>query len=319
VTGGAGFIGSHLVNRLVLYGNEVTVFDNLSSGRISYLRDLVGRPGFVFVKGDLLDLDSVRHHIADHDFVFHLASNPDIAKGTISTDLDLKQGIVATYNVLEAMRLAGVDKILYTSGSGVYGDLGGRATSEDFGPLIPISLYGASKLACEGLIGAFCHMFDMHAWVFRMANVVGPRQTHGVVLDFIKKLRSNPKELAILGDGCQRKSYVWVEDCLDGFFLALQKSNERVNVFNLASEDLIDVRSIAKIVIHTMGLEEVALTFTGGSRGWKGDVPVVKLPIEKMKRLGWKPSMTSEKAIIEAAKALIRNIDQESESSFQGT
>jgi len=208
VTGGAGFIGSNIVDALMEKGYEVTVYDNLSSGKKDFIRQHFGKDGFKFIEGDLSDIKKLKDVMRGFECVFHFASNPDIARGMVETDLDLKEGTILTYNILEAMRINSVRRILYSSGSGVYGDVGAVATSEDYGPLLPISMYGASKLACEAMISAFSHMFNMQAWIFRFANVVGGRQTHGVCLDFIKKLKKNSKELEILGNGTQSKSYI---------------------------------------------------------------------------------------------------------------
>ena len=198
ITGGAGFIGSHLADRLVNVG-RVTVYDNLSSGSPEFISRHLERDNFNFIEADLLDFNTLKQAIAGHDVVFHLAANPDVKAGTSATDLDLKMGIVATYNVLEAMRLNQIKKVLFPSSSTVYGDAGTTPVSEDYGPLLPISLYGASKLSSEGLVSAFCHLFNMQGWIFRLANVVGSRLTHGVIFDFINKLKQNPKRLEILG------------------------------------------------------------------------------------------------------------------------
>jgi len=247
----------------------------------------------------------VKKAVTGCDMVFHMASNPDISKGMTETDLDLKQGVLTLYNVLESMRLARVKRIFFPSGSGVYGAVGMTSTDECFGPLLPISLYGASKLACEGLISAFCNMFDMQAWIARLANVVGARQTHGVVLDFVRKLRQNPNELEILGDGTQSKSYLHVSDCVEAVIFIINHSAARVNVFNAASDDYLDVTTVAKIVAEEMGLKNVRLLYTGGDRGWKGDVPKVRMGTWKIKELGWKCRLTSVEAVRRAARELL--------------
>lgn len=305
VSGGAGFIGSHVMDWLISKENHVTVYDNLSSGRIEHLAHRKGKPNFRFIRGDLLHKLKLKEATKEHDFVFHLASNPDISKSIKQPDLDLKQGILATFNLLEAMRINDIEKIAYTSGSGVYGDVGTTKTPEDFGPLLPISMYGASKLACEAMISAYCHLYDMQAWIFRMANIVGARQTHGVIYDFIRKLKKNPKELEILGDGRQNKSYVHVKECIDAFFFAISHSDEKINIFNIATDDYIDVTNIAKIVVEEMELENVKFKYTGGSRGWKGDVPIVRLDTKKINKLGWKPKLTSEEAVRKAVRELL--------------
>ena len=296
ITGGAGFIGSNIVDALMKRGG-VTVFDNLTSGKMDHLVQHRDNLDFQFVEGEIGDLDHLTRAMKGHDAVCHFAANPDIARSMLETDLDIREGTILTYNVLEAMRKNGVKEILYPSGSGIYGDLGTTATAEDFGPLLPISMYGASKLACEGLISAFCHMFEMRGWAFRFANVVGERQTHGVGYDFINKLKANPAELAILGDGTQSKSYIHVSDVIRAMLFAYENADERVNIFNVATDDYIDVSTIAEIVIEEMGLDGVKLNYSGGDRGWKGDVPKVRFDLAKIHGLGWKSKYNSDEAI----------------------
>lgn len=299
ITGGAGFIGSSVCARLLAANDQdrVTVFDNLSFGRESYIRPHYANPRFSFVKGDMLNPDELRPAIRDHDFVFHFAANADIAKSMEQTDLDVKLTITATYNLLEAMRLAGVRKIVYSSGSGVYGDVGTTETPEDFGPLLPISLYGASKLAAEGLISAFSHMFDIQAWVFRFANVIGGRETHGVILDFIRKLQANSSRLDILGDGTQSKAYIHVTDIMDAIFYVAAHARDQVNLFNVATDDYVTVTEIAQEVVRAMSLEGVKLVYAGGDRGWKGDVPIVRFNLGKIHSLGWRSRHSSREAV----------------------
>jgi UDP-glucose 4-epimerase len=307
ITGGAGFIGSNLAGRLIGEGHNVTVYDNLSGGREEFIKHHYQNPDFRFINGDLLDKEKLGKAIKEHDFVFHLASNPDIAKSMIETDLDLRLGIIATFNVIDAMRINGIKKIAYPSGSGVYGDVGLTETPEDFGPLLPVSMYGASKLGAEGIISAFCHMFDMQAYIFRFANVVGERQTHGVVLDFIKKLKKNPEKLEILGDGNQSKSYIHISDVISAMLFVIENSNEKVNLFNLATGDYITVNEIANITVEEMGLKNVEFAYTGGKRGWKGDVPIVRFDLTKIHNSGWKPKYNSEEAVRETTRALLKD------------
>jgi len=304
ITGGAGFIGSHMVDAIIDQG-PLTVFDNLSSGSLDFLKDHQEHPNFSFVKGELGDLAQVSEAMAGHQRVIHYASNPDIARGMYETDLDLREGTILTYNVLEAMRVNDAQEILYTSGSGIYGDVGTFPTAEDFGPLMPISFYGASKLACEGLISAFAHQYGMKAYILRMGNVVGGRQTHGVGYDFIRKLKKIPKSLEILGDGTQAKSYVHVRDVIRAMLYIMEHTDGTVNVFNVATDDVLDVTSIAQIVIAEMGLSDVALNYTGGDRGWKGDVPQVRLVLDKIHALGWTCSMNSAQAITASIRAML--------------
>lgn len=288
ITGGAGFIGSHMCDRLLdNLNNKVIVFDNFCSGKKSYIEHHLLNPSFRLVTGDMLDLKSLVKAVAGCDFVFHFAANPDIAKGMVETDLDLKQTIQATYNLLEAMRINKIKYIAYSSGSGVYGDVGLKETPENFGPLLPISMYGASKLGAEGIISAFCHMFDMQAWVYRFANVVGKRQTHGVGFDFIRRLRTEPTTLPILGDGKQSKAYIHVSDVIDAMLFIIDKTKSQVNLFNVATDDYVTVNEIAQIVIKEMNLKNVQFTYAGGDRGWKGDVPIVRFNLDKIHSLGW--------------------------------
>ena len=306
ITGGAGFIGNHLADRLVKTG-RVTVYDNLSSGRLEFISHHLEMDNFNFIEADLLDFSTLKQAIAGHDVVFHLAANPDIRAGTSTTDLDLKTGVIATYNVLETMRLNQIKKVVFASSSAVYGDTGVTPVGEDYGPLLPISLYGASKLSSEGLISAFCHLFNMQGWIFRLANIVGSRLTRGVIFDFINKLKQNPKRLEILGDGSQQKPYLHIDDCIDGMLFGMEHSNQALNLFNLGSSSSTSVVAIANMVTKTMGLEDVEFQYTGGNRGWPGDVPQVRLDMTRMSRLGWEPRYTSDEAVRQAAREILAN------------
>ncbi len=306
ITGGAGFIGSHLIDRLVRTG-LVTAYDNLSSGKLEFIRHHLNRDNFNFIQSDLLDFDTLRKAISGHDVVFHLAANPEIRTGISATDLDLKTGTLATYNTLEAMRVNQIRKIIFTSSPTIYGDAGLRQVNEEYGPLLPISLYAASKLGSEGLISAYCHLFDIQGVIFRLANVVGSRLTHGVILDFINKLKQNPKELEILGDGKQEKPYLHIKDCIDGMLLGLEDSNEPVNAFNLGSSSSTGVITIANMVIEAMRLGKVEFKYTGGSRGWPGDIPQVRLDIAKISQLGWSPRYSSDEAVGKAINDILGN------------
>ena len=296
ITGGAGFIGSHLVDWLIESG-ELTVYDNLSTGRKENIQRYLSRENFHFVEADLQDFDTLNRAIANHDIVFHLAGNPDIRVGITNTSLDLQEGTLATYSVLEAMRLNHISKIVFASSSTVYGEAGSMAIAEDYGPLLPISLYGAAKLASEGFISAFCHMFDMQAWIFRFANVIGGRSGHGVIFDFINKLKRNPRELEILGEGTQQKPYIYVDDCIKGILFGLEHSSEQVNTLNLGTNSSTNVTAIADMVVEAMGLIDVKLNYTGGSRGWRGDVTQVRYDNTRMKDLGWEPELSSDEAV----------------------
>jgi UDP-glucose 4-epimerase len=304
ITGGAGFIGSHLVDRLLETG-AVTVYDNLSSGRLEFIESHLTEENFRFVRGDLLDAATLRKAIAGHDTVFHLAANPEVRAGITATDLDLKEGPEATWSVLEAMRLNGIKKIVFTSSSTIYGDAGTTLVGEDYGPLVPISLYGAAKLSGEALIAAFCHLFDMQAWCFRLANVVGARLTHGVIYDFMNKLKREPERLEILGDGKQQKPYVHVSDCVSGILYGYEHAPGAFNVFNIAPDTSTSVTKIADIVVKEMGLKGVKFEFTGGRQGWRGDVPQVRLDATRIKRLGWEPGYSSDEAVERAVKEMV--------------
>ena len=297
VTGGAGFIGSHMVERLLAEGNTVTAYDNLASGKRKWIEHLDGNPRFTFIQADLLELGTLKRAMRGHDIVIHLAANTDIRIGKNNPRIDLENGIMATFNVLEAMRANSVQGIIFASSSAVYGETPVRPTPETVGPLLPISLYGAGKLAAEGLISAYCHLFNLQAWIFRFSNVLGDRIGHGVIYDFIHKLRQNSQELEILGNGDQEKNYFMVEDCIEGILTAYHHSDKQCDVFNLSGELTIIVTDIARIVVEEMGLKDAHFKYTGGDRGWPGDVPQVQFDTSKMRKLGWTPKYTSEEAI----------------------
>ena len=243
--------------------------------------------------------------MAGHDLVFHFASNPDIARAVTEPDIDFWEGTYLTQNVLEAMRRNGVKRLLYASGSGIYGDTGLLEVAENYAPMTPISTYGASKLGCEALLCAYCHMFGIAGRAFRFANVVGPRQTHGVAYDFIRRLREDPGRLRILGDGQQSKSYIHVDDVLNAMLLVHRLGGEGFDAFNVATGDYITVREIADLVVNRLGLKHVAYEFTGGDRGWKGDVPIVRFSTAKIRALGWTNQRTSHQAMADAVASMI--------------
>jgi UDP-glucose 4-epimerase len=306
VTGGAGFIGSHLVDALLARGNEVTVVDNLSGGKREFLEPHEGDRRFRFVEEDLSAEGFVCKDFKGADTVFHLAANPDVRTGATDTKTPIRQNVMSTYNVLESMRLNGVSRIAFTSTSTIYGEAKVVPTPEDYGPLLPISLYGASKLSCEALISSYCHTFGMTSWIYRFANIVGDRGTHGVIFDFIKKLRADPEKLTILGDGRQSKSYLHISDCVEAMLFVVENAREQVNVYNIGSDDRFDVTGIARVVAGEMGLKDVAFEYTGGDRGWKGDVPFMALSIGKIKALGWKPTHDSEESVRLCVKQLLK-------------
>ncbi len=308
VTGGAGFIGSHLVDAL-LPENRVTVLDNFSSGKREHIAHHLKDSNFNVIEADLFDISSLENAVAGKDIVFHLAANPDVKLGAENTRVHLDQNVLATYNLLEAMRRTGVRRIAFTSTSTVYGEATVMPTPEDYGPLVPISLYGASKLACEALISSYCHTFEMQSWIYRFANIVGERGTHGVLVDFIRKLEKNPKELEILGSGKQRKSYLEVKECVKAMIYCVEHSKDQTNILNIGSEDSVDVTGIADIVANRMGLSGVNYRYTDGigGRGWRGDVLIMLLSIDKLKGLGWSPRHNSAGSIEIAVDALLRD------------
>lgn len=301
VTGAAGFIASNLLPRLLDQGHEVIGLDNFFLGRRNHLEPFLGRRGFRFVEQDLLERDAVARIFTEFrpDRVWHLAANSDISFGTRFTDFDLKGGTLVTYNVLEAMRLSGASEIVFSSSGAVYGEPTVHPTPEDYGPLFPISLYAASKLACEGLITAYAHNFSIRAWIYRFGNIIGPNPTHGVILDFILRLMKDPTRLRILGDGTQAKPYGHVDDCLDGMLFGLAHADGLVNCFNLAVPDRTSVSRIAQWTLERLGVDprQCPLEYAGGTRGWRGDVPFVNLDTERMQALGWKPVLGSDASV----------------------
>jgi UDP-glucose 4-epimerase len=285
----------------------VTVYDNFTSGRDWHLADHVGDERLVVVRGDAKDLDALTGAMANHDVVVHLASNPDIARAMTDPAVDFDEGTLLTHHVVEAMRQTETPRVLYASGSGVYGDLGEREIDEAWGPLVPISTYGASKLAGEALISAYSFMFGLSGRVFRFGNVVGPRQTHGVGFDFVRRLLDDATTLRILGDGRQSKSYIHVEDVVDAVLVADRSATGDYDAFNVATDDYITVTEIADLAVETVGLDpaEVRYVYTGGERGWRGDVPVVRLNTDRIRRLGWRNRRSSREALLDSMQALL--------------
>ena len=308
VTGGAGFIGSHLIDRLVSRGDTVVVIDNLSSGNLDFIQNHIDSGKVSLVKGDVTNYQDVLSVMKGIECVFHLAANPDIRLGTKITDTDLKQGTIATYNIVEAMRINGVKKIAFASSSVVYGEDAPMPTPENHGPCLPISLYGASKQAGEGLISSWVGTFAIQAWIFRFANIIGTRGTHGVIFDFIHKLKADPSRLEVLGNGLQEKSYMEVGDCVDGILHVMENTDQQLNLFNLGSHDTASVKRIAEIVVEETGCEGASIEYTGGDRGWAGDVPRAMLAIDKMLAIGFDVNYNSEDAIRHTARALIKEI-----------
>ncbi|MGQ9531117.1 MAG: NAD-dependent epimerase/dehydratase family protein [Candidatus Bathycorpusculaceae bacterium] len=309
ITGGAGFIGSYLVDRLCKGKKEVVVFDNLSSGRLENLKQWLKESNFKFVREDLLKPTCILDLLSGCEIVFHLAANPEVRVGTTNPKVHYEQNITATFNLLEAVRKVGcIKNFIFTSSSTVYGEPKKIPTPEDYAPLKPISVYGASKLASEALITCHAYTYGFNATIYRLANIVGPRAQHGVIYDFVNKLLENPKKLEILGDGTQRKSYLYVEDCIDAMLVGISHPHDRVEIYNVGSEDQVNVKEIADIVCQEMGLRGVEYVYIGGvdgGRGWKGDVKVMLLSIEKIKSLGWKPKLNSRQAVRKTVKAIL--------------
>ena len=308
VIGGAGFIGSHFVDRLMLDGYQVKVIDNLCSGTLSRIKQHLNHANFDFKNLDVEDTARLTHELKGIDVVIHLASNPDIARAAMEPRIDFVQGTVLTESVIEASRNAGVKQILYASGSGVYGDVGSEVLKEE-SAIKPISTYGASKAAGEHLLQAYAHMFGIKSLAFRFANVVGPRQTHGVGYDFLNRLEKDPGRLHILGNGKQSKSYVYVSDIVEGVLLASEKVSSNFDVFNISTSDFIDVNEIALIVMDELHINPkgVDMTYSGGDRGWKADVPVVRIDAKKIMDLGWSPNFTSYEATRESIRDMINS------------
>lgn len=301
VTGGAGCIGSDLALRLLDSGAEVVVLDNLSSGKQEHLDPLTGRSGFSFIEGDLLDSTLVASAMRAVDMVYHLAANPDVKfQEGDATDKDLKQNTICTYHVLEAMRVNGVKRLGFSSTSAVYGVSPVLPIPESAFFPQPISLYGATKLGCEGLISSFQSLFGFQCWIFRFANIVGPKvrkKGRTVIGDFIARLQNNPNKLLILGNGQQAKSYLMTEECIDAMIFAEKHATGGLNVFNLGCDDWLPVLKIADMVVEEMGLKQVDYEFTGGEGGWPGDVPRFRLDVSAINQLGWKARHTSEEAV----------------------
>ncbi len=296
VTGGAGAIGSVLVRSLIGRTSEVRVIDNLSGGRREHLPPSSGTTKIVLTVADLKDPPSYANVFRGASAVWHLATNPDIRKGPEAPRLDLEEGTIATANVLESARQFDVPRVAFSSSSVVYGLASVRPTPEEYGPLEPESLYGAAKLAAEGLLTAYAHTFGLTVHIFRFANIIGPNMTHSIIPDFFDKLRRDPTRLEILGDGRQSKSYLRTEDCVAGMLLATDRANERVNLFNLGNTDQITPREIGEKVVAAHG-GRARIEYTGGDRGWVGDIPLQLLAIRRIQALGWQPRWNSAEAV----------------------
>jgi UDP-glucose 4-epimerase len=303
VTGGAGFIASNLIDRLLDDGHEVVAYDNLSTGQRRFLESASSRPGFRLVEGDILDAGAVTAASKGCEFVFHLAANADVRFGPDHPSRDLEQNTIGTFNVLEAARKNGIGRLAFSSTGSVYGEAETIPTPEDAPFPVQTSLYGASKLAGEGLIGAYCEAFGMKGWIFRFVSILGERYSHGHVFDFCRSLFRDPSTLQVLGDGSQKKSYLYVKDCVEAIMVAINKGKDKVNIFNLGTDEYVEVKDSARLIAQELGLSP-AFTFTGGSRGWIGDNPFILLSCTRIRALGWKPRMT----IADSIRATVRYI-----------
>ena len=313
IVGGAGFIGSHFTDALLAdpATERVTLYDNFSSGREWHYADHAQDDRLAVVRGEVGDLPALTDAMAGHDLVIHLASNPDIAAAMTDPSIDFDEGTLLTHHVVEAMRRTGVPRIAYASGSGIYGDLGEHEAAEDHGPLVPVSTYGASKLAGEALISAYAHMFGITGRAFRFGNVVGRRQTHGVGFDFVRRLREDPDHLTVMGDGSQSKSYILVTDVVRAVLGVVDAAGpEPFDAFNVATGDYITVREIAELAGAVVGASP-AVQYGESNRGWKGDVPVVRLSTERIRAQGWEPSMGSRGALEESMRLMLADLRAE--------
>jgi UDP-glucose 4-epimerase len=306
VTGGAGFIGSTLVDRLLDDGHTVVAFDNFSTGHEGFLKRASARPGFTLVRADTLQSRALADAMAGADVVFHLAANADVRFGTNDPRRDLEQNTIATFNVLEAMRETGVRRIAFSSTGSIYGETDVIPTPESAPFPVQTSLYGASKLAGEGLIQAYCEGFGFEAWIFRFVSILGERYTHGHVFDFYTSLSADPRRLRVLGDGRQRKSYLYVRDCVDAILLAMARSSEKLNIFNLGTDEFCEVNQSVGWITERLGVSPV-LEYTGGDRGWIGDNPFIFLDTSRIRKLGWTPRLSIREAVLKTVDYLRTN------------
>jgi UDP-glucose 4-epimerase len=306
VTGGSGFIGSTLVDRLLADGHSVVAFDNFSTGQERFLETAIRRLGFTLVRGDTLDLPALTAAMRGADMVFHLAANADVRFGTDHPRRDLEQNTVATFNVLEAMRETGVRRIAFSSTGSIYGEAAVIPTPETAPFPVQTSLYGASKLAGEGLIQAYCEGFGFQAWIFRFVSILGERYTHGHVFDFYRRLADDPSRLPVLGNGRQRKSYLYVQDCIDAIFVALERATDKVNIFNLGTDEYCELNDSIRWITGHLGVTPT-LEYSGGDRGWIGDNPFIFLDTARIRALGWTPRLSIREAVLRTVDYLQAN------------
>jgi UDP-glucose 4-epimerase len=306
ITGGAGFIGSNLVDRLLADGHQIVAYDNLSTGIQDFLTNAFSSKNFVFVKGDVLNRGELTKAMQACDFVFHLAANADVRYGVKHPRKDLQQNTIATFNVLEAMRVNGISRIAFSSTGSIYGEAKVIPTPEDVPLPVQTSLYGASKLACEGMIEAYCEGFVFQSWIFRLVSILGERYTHGHVYDFYKKLLENPDELLILGNGHQKKSYLYIQDCIDAMLFSIDKFKDKVNILNLGTNEYCEVNESVNWITTYIGLKP-KLKYSGGDRGWVGDNPFIFLDTTKINSAGWKPKLSIKDSVIKTLRFLQDN------------
>ena len=307
VTGCAGFVGSNLVDFFLKKKKFILGIDNFSTGKKFFLNNALKDKNFNFIEKDLLNSNEISKHFKNIDLVIHLSANADVRNGPLHPRLDLKQNLIVTSNVLEAMRVNNVKKIAFSSTGSIYGEAKKIPTPENLDFPIQTSLYGASKLACEGLISAYCEAYNMQSWIFRFVSILGERYTHGHVIDFYKSLKNNKKILKVLGNGNQKKSYLYVQDCIEAIFLALKKSNDKVNIFNLGTNEYCNVKDSIKWICNELNLNP-KLDYKGGKRGWIGDNPFIFLDTKRIRSLGWKPKLTIKQSVIKTIKYLQSNI-----------
>lgn len=306
ITGVAGFIGSNLAVRLLKSGQQVIGLDNFSTGQRRFLENVINESSFQFVQGDLMDLDYLKTAMQGCDIVFHLAANADVRFGLQHPTKDLEQNTLATFHVLEAMRTNGISKIIFSSTGSVYGESQVFPTPENAPFPVQTSLYGASKLAGESLIQAFCEGFGFQSWIFRFVSILGERYTHGHVYDFYRQLRQDPSRLKVLGNGKQRKSYLYIQDCLNAMLTALNQANEKINIYNLGAEGYCEVNDSIGWICREMGVRP-KLEYTGGDRGWVGDNPFIFLDTKRIQSLGWRPEVSIEEGVIRTLRWLRAN------------
>jgi UDP-glucose 4-epimerase len=309
ISGGAGFIGSNMASFLVKkkHIQTIKIFDNFSSGKHWFVPK---SKKILVIKGDIKNIKHLIKSIKGSDTVFHFAANPDISAAIKNPDIDFVEGTLLLRNILEAMRINNIKKIIFSSGSGVYGDIGKSYAIEDKSVPNPISTYGASKLYCDSLISAYCHLLDFTGVSFRFANVIGPNMTHGVCYDFVKNLFKNKKKIVILGNGNQSKSYLHVSDVIRGLYQISKKNLKKYLIFNMSTKDYITVKQILNTVLKKMKITKIDKIYTGGKRGWKGDVPIVRINSDKIRKIGWKNKFTSKTSVIDAVGFLINNAKQ---------